>query len=252
MQEWLLWSHAWLLASVRLSVGLAMTPLFSAFSVPVMSRLIIVLALSGLVVPLALDGGGASLPPDGGALIQALGNELAIGLLIAVGVHAAFTALTVAGRVVDIQMGFSLGAVLDPVSKGHSAVIATGMSLLGVVAFFVSQAHHLLLAGVFRTFELLPLGQPLSMGGWFAVAHGAGAMFTLGLALASPVVVALLLADVVVAVVSRNLPQMNVLFLSIPIKVLLGLLVMSVAVRFMGPVIQQVLMLPLGLLDRLS
>jgi len=90
------------------------------------------------------------------------------------------------------------------------------------------------------------------MGGWFEVAHGVGAMFALGLALASPVVVALLLADVVVAVVSRNLPQMNVLFLSIPIKVLLGLLVMSVAVRFMGPVIQQVLMLPLDLLDRLS
>lgn len=251
MQDWLLWWHTLLLASVRLSVGIAMTPIFSAFSVPVMSRLIIVLALSSLAVPLAMARGAASLPADGGALFQALGNELAIGLLIAVGVHAAFAIMTTAGRLVDIQMGFSLGAVLDPVSKGHSAVMATGMNLLGVVAFFVSQAHHLLLAGVFQTFELLPLGQPISVGGWFAVAHGAGAMFALGLALASPVVVALLLADVVVAVVSRNLPQMNVLFLSIPIKVLLGLFVMAVAVRFMGPVIQQALMLPLSLLDKL-
>jgi flagellar biosynthetic protein FliR len=60
----------------------------------------------------------------------------------------------------------------------------------------------------------------------------------------------LLLADVVVAVVSRNLPQMNVMFLSIPVKVLLGLAVAVVSVRLLGPVTQKVMMVPIDLIDK--
>lgn len=167
--------------------------------------------------------------------MPALGNELALGLLLSVGVHAAFATFAIAGRLIDAQMGFTLGAVLDPVSKGHTAVMASGLNMLAIVLFFVSDAHHLLLAGFFRTFELLPIGHALTVAGWFPVAQGAGAMFALGFVVASPVVIALLLADVVVAVVSRNLPQMNVMFLSIPLKVLLGMAIMAVAVRLLSP-----------------
>lgn len=252
MDSPLFWVQTTMLAAVRLGVGLAMTPLFSAFGVPMVARLILVLTLAGLVASTVPVSQALSAHLDLGHLVPAIGNELAIGLLLSVGVHAAFAAFSVAGRLVDAQMGFTLGAVLDPVSKGHAAVMASGFSMLAVLLFFVSDAHHLLMVGFFRTFELLPVGQGVSVDGWYPVAQGVGAMFSMGFVIASPVVIALLLADVVVAVVSRNLPQMNVMFLSIPLKVLLGIAVMAAALRILSPAMQKVLLMPLSLLDKVQ
>jgi flagellar biosynthetic protein FliR len=252
MDSWLLWLHMTLMASIRLTLGLAMTPLFSAFGVPALARIILVLAFAGLAASLSLDSGAAALPHDMAGVARVAGGEVAIGLLMAVGVHTAFAAFAVAGRMMDIQMGFSMGAALDPVSKGHSAVMTSSMNMLAVLLFFVSEAHQLLLSAFFKTFELMPVGHALGIEGWLPVAQGAGVMFSLGFAVASPVVVALLLADVVVAVVSRNLPQMNVMFLSIPIKVLLGLAVAVASVRLLGPITQKILMVPIDLIDKVQ
>lgn len=260
MDAWLLWLHMTLMASIRLTLGLVMTPLFSAFGVPALARIVLVLAFASFAASLSLDTASAGtaaqqaaiLPTDMAALARSAGGEVAVGLLMAVGVHTAFATFAIAGRLMDIQMGFSLGAALDPVSKGHSAVMTSSLNLLAVLLFFVSEAHQLLLAAFFKTFELMPVGQALGIEGWLPVAQGAGVMFSLGFAVAAPVVVALLLADVVVAVVSRNLPQMNVMFLSIPIKVLLGLAVAVVSVRLLGPVAQKVLMVPIDLLDKVQ
>lgn len=249
MDSPLIWVQAVMLAAARLTVGLGLTPLFSAFAMPMLARLIFILVLSSLAVDVQ-----GTLPPaaDLAAMVPALCNEVGLGLLLSVGVHAAFAAFSIGGRLIDAQMGFTLGAVLDPVSKGHAAVMASGLNLLAVVLFFVTDAHQLLLTGCFRTFELLPLGQGWSAQGWFPVAMGAGSMFALGFMMAAPVVIGLLLADVVVAVVSRNLPQMNVLFLSIPMKVLLGLVVMAVSVHFMSPLAARALALPVHLLDKVQ
>lgn len=250
MDASLLWLHTTLLASVRLTVGLAMTPLFSAFGVPPMVRVILVLVFGGLAAQIGVDAAKSAGQLELG--LAAFGSEVGMGLLIGLGVHAAFAAFAIAGRTLDMQMGFALGAALDPVSKGHSAVMASGMNLLAVVLFFATEAHHLLLAAVFQSFQLVPIGQGLDVSGWLPVALASSAMFSYGFVMAAPVVVALLLADVVVALVSRNLPQMNVLFLSIPMKLLLGLMVFAVSVRLLGPVAQKVLLLPIVMLDKVQ
>lgn len=246
----LLWIQAMLLASIRLGVGLGMTPLFSAFGVPMLARLIVVLTLAGLAAGAQPIDSLASTQLSFSFLAAASLRELALGVMLSVGVHASFAAFSIAGRLIDAQMGFSLGAVLDPVSKGHAAVMASGLNMLAVVLFFVSDACRALFTGYFQTFELLPLGAGMALDGWLPVVEGVGAVFSIGFLVASPVVVALLLADVVVAVISRNLPQMNVMFLSIPLKVLLGMAVMAASIQLLVPVVHQALALPLVLLDK--
>jgi flagellar biosynthesis protein FliR len=253
VEAWGLWAYAAFLASIRLTLGIAMTPLFSMFGVPMLTRLVLMLVFAWFAAGHAFAlPVGPELPTSAAHMLADMSTEVAVGLLMALGVHAAFAVFTVAGGVIDIQMGFSLGAVLDPVSKAHAAVMGRGFSLLAVVLFFLTDAHHLLLAGIFQTFQLIPISGPVTVDGWMPVALGLSSIFSIGFAMAAPVVVALLLTDVVVGVVSRNMPQMNVLFLSIPLKVLLGLVVLSLSMRFMAPVVQQALMLPLTLLNKVQ
>lgn len=249
MQSLALWVQMMLLASVRLGVGLAMTPLFSAFGMPMIVRLLFVLMMAGLAVQ-APHAIAPQTSLDMAYVLPAFGQELVMGLVLSMGVHSAFAAFAIAGRLIDTQLGFTLGAVLDPVFKGHSAVLSGGLGSLAVVLFFVGEAHQLVLTGYFRTFELLPVGQPLDWAAWLPLAQAAGGMFSIGFLMAAPVVVALWLADVVVAVVARNMPQMNLLFISMPLKVLLGLFVMVVAIHFMAPAANNALTLPIQMLGK--
>lgn len=242
MNEWLSWSQAMLLVTVRLTVGLAMTPLFGSFGMPASARLALIVSMAALAVGSA---GGLHVVPMGmPEMALAAGREFLIGLAMAVGVQTAFAAVTVAGRLMDVQMGFSVGAILDPVSKGHSAVVAGGLNMLAVVAFFVSDAHALLLTTVCRSFQRIPVLEKLQEGGLDHLLLAGAQMFAVGLAIASPVVAALLLTDLVIAVLSRNLPQMNLLFLSIPLKILLGLTVLILSLKAMSALILKVLNSP--------
>jgi flagellar biosynthetic protein FliR len=244
------WVEGVLLASVRLALGIAFTPLLTTFAVPRLARLVFVLSLA------MLAAGSVSLPQlaSGQArpwfLLFAAAHEVALGLLLGLGVHAAFAAFSIGGRLIDTQMGFALGAVFDPASNHHSTITSSGFNFLAVLFFFAADVHHLLLAAYFRSFELVPLGRPIEPAGWFPMVQGAGSMFTLGFLVASPVVVALWLADVVLGVLSRNMPQMNVMFLGFPVKVMLGLSILAASMGLMEPLFQKVLMLPVLLVDR--
>jgi flagellar biosynthetic protein FliR len=243
MSDWLMWCQAVLLVSTRLAVGLASTPVFGVFGMPMLARLIMTMAFAVLVVGV---GNKPAVVLGFEGMLSALAFEAFAGLVMAVAIQCAFTAFAVAGRMLDVQMGFSVGSILDPVSKGHSAVMTGGFNTLAVIVFFGSDAHAVVLAAACQSFQQVPLlaFATLSQRGLDFMLTAGGAMFATGLALASPVVVSMLLTDVVVAVVSRNMPQMNLLFVSIPLKILLGLTVLVVSMRAIGSIVVDALSAP--------
>jgi flagellar biosynthetic protein FliR len=141
----------------------------------------------------------------------------------------------------DVQIGFAIGSVFDPVSRSGSSVLGSLMSLIGITLFVLSNAHLELAQLVSASIDLLPLGQMPALHDPMQPLLAAGSMFALGLAFAGPVAVALLLTDVTIAVASRNMPQLNVLVLAIPLKVIVGYLVLAIAISGWGPLMQQAL-----------
>ena len=93
------------------------------------------------------------------------------------------------------------------------------------VFFFLVNGHHALLRGIAYSVERIPVGQGASLAGAAEpIAREAAALFTLGFALAAPIVLGLLLVDFALGVISRNLPQVNMLVLGVPVKLVAGLL----------------------------
>ena len=105
------------------------------------------------------------------------------------------------------------------------------MSLVGVTLFFVTDTHLSLAAMLGASLNPFPIGQMPSFSDPMPLLSAAGAMFSLGLALAAPVAIALVLTDVFIGIASRNMPQINVLVLSIPLKVLIAYYVLALSVR---------------------
>lgn len=231
------------LLSLRLGAVLLLTPLLYAMSMPATVRVLLVVGLSaclalGLPQASAPLGGLASAP---GALIAAAFTELALGATMALSILAAFAAFSLAGRLLDVQIGFGMPQVLDPATSQPIPLVTSAFNQVAVVMFFLVNGHHALLRGVAYSLEKFPLGRPWPLEGAAPlVLKQVGGLFTLGLALAAPVVVCLLLVELALGVVSRNLPQINMFVIGIPVKIVVGVVALSFWFGGMGETMSRV------------
>lgn len=228
------WVAAVLLLSARLGALLMMTPVLHAVPVPGSIRVLLVLGLSAaLALPLA--SAGTPLPPTLGGMVQAFLGELALGATMGLGILMAFAGFEFAGRLLDVQVGFGMAQVFDPVTNRQVPVLTSVFGMLALLIFFLVDGHHALLRGVGVSLERFPVGQAWSIGATAEpVVRQAAGLFTLGFALAAPVVLSLLLLEFALGVVSRNLPQANMIALGIPVKIFAGLLALSIWAAGMG------------------
>lgn len=229
-----------LLLSLRMAVVLGMTPVFYAMPIPARIRSMVIVVLA-LVLGAGLHS-GASVPAlSAGGLIEAALVEVALGATLALGVLLAFAAFSMAGNLLDIQIGFGLAQVFDPVSNRPSMLLVSAFNYVAVLVFFLVDGHHALLRALAYSVEAFPLGaiwRPELVAS--GVVKQVGGLFGLGFALAAPVVFCILLVELALGVISRNLPQGNMLVLGIPTKIVVGLAVLSLWFAGVGPVMNRV------------
>lgn len=228
------------LLSLRLASVFLMTPVLYAMQLPSSARLLIVFSLAvvlGMGLPLDIS----RLPSDTPSFIVAAAMELALGATLGLGIHVAFATFAVAGRLLDIQVGFGMAQVLDPVTRRQIPVLNAAFTQIGVLFFFLLNGHHALLRGVALSLEKFPLGAswPIAGASDAVVAQMTG-LFALGFALAAPVVFCVLLAELALVVVARNLPQMNIFVLALPVKIAIALVTLSLWFSGIGGVMTRV------------
>lgn len=233
------WLAAVLLCSVRLSAMLLLAPVLQAMRLPLRIRVAFVVALSvalvsGMrLVPAATPAG----LPD---LVHAAIGEAGLGALLGFGLFTAFAAFHFAGNLLDLQMGFNIANLLDPITHSQSPLLATLFGMLAVMLFFAFDAHHALLRGFAWSLERVPLGTALAPPQPALLAAQFGSLYVLGLMLAAPVLFCLFLIELVLSVLSRNLQQMNVFVLGAPIKIGVGLTLLALTAAHIGQLSQRI------------
>ncbi len=227
------WITRVLLLSLRITAVFLFTPMLAPASVPITARVLFVVALAAalsLALPRAVLAPGLSAEAfgDAASVFRAGFTELALGATLALGVLLGFAAFALAGQLLAVQIGFGLAQVIDPTSNATVPVLTSAFNLLAVLVFFLIDGHHALLRGLAGSLERFPLGQPWPLEAAFVpIAGQVVALFSLGFALAAPVAFALLLVEMALGVVARNLPQVNMLTMGIPLKVVVGLLALG-------------------------
>jgi flagellar biosynthesis protein FliR len=233
------WIAIVLLASIRLGALFVLAPVFGGISMPAQFRAFFVLALSAtLVVGLHLPS--TQVPMEVAPMVLAAVSELTLGAAMAFGLFTAFAAFQFAGKLLDIQIGFSLGTVFDPVTRAQSPLLGSLLNMLALALFFALDGHHMLLRGVAYSLERVPPGALPQNWSLTPFVDQFGAMFIFGITLVAPVVFALLLVDVGLGIVSRTMPQLNIFTVGIPAKIVVGLLVFASSLTALAPVMARV------------
>ncbi len=218
---------AYVLASIRLAAWLLIVPPFSSRAVPTLVKALLALGLALTVAP---DLRGVDPPVDVGPLIVVAVQEMLIGATMGVITFMVFAAVQAAGDLIDVFGGFSLAAAFDPLSMNMNSVHGKLFSMLGMMLLFASDAHLLVIGGLLRSFETIPLGtvwQPSSAADVIATVFSI--FFASAVQIALPVVAVLFVADLGLALLTKVAPQLNAIGIMFPAKIGLTLLVVGMS-----------------------
>lgn len=207
-----------------------LAPIFSGRMIPAHAKLIVAGAISFAIMPLVTHG--AAVPTDL-TIVPLVMKELLVGLAIALSLGAVSAAIAGAASLLDTTIGFSFAALVDPLTQTQSAVVGQLYSLFSVLVFLMIGGDHLMIQGLATSYRVVPLGHIPSLAQFGALAeHDLGQIFVIGLEVAAPVLIALGLVDVALALVARAVPQMNVYFVGLPAKIMVGLAAIAASLPF--------------------
>lgn len=221
---------AYFLVFSRLGSMLMAMPALGDENVPPRVRLLFALVLSLVVLPVVM----ISLPPMPTTLAATaalLVGEIAVGLMLGMAVRILFSAVQLAGTVIGFQSGLSGAMIFDPSQGGQTIVVSRFLSMLAVVLIFATDLHHLMLAGMVRSYALFRPGAEIMTGDFAQLAVGLlSQSFALGMQMAAPFLVYGLVFNVGLGLMARLTPQIQVFFIAQPLGIILSLLLLLMLV----------------------
>lgn len=228
-----------ILASLRYLPLLILPALSPLAWAPVQLRIVLMLAFAWLTVLSLPDGQHMPLQTAPLALVLPALGELLIGTVFGLAFMVPRAALHTSGWLVDMQAGLGAAVLFNPSSGSDTeSLMGHALMLAATVLFFVLDLHLQLFRAIAASLHWLPLGQAGLHVDPEAFLAMLGMAFTAGLMVVAPVVVGLFCVDLAVGYASRSMPQANIYFLALPLKVAvaMGLMALTLAYspRLMG------------------
>jgi flagellar biosynthesis protein FliR len=223
-----------LLIFARVAGIFGSAPILSSPRIPLFPKIGLAVMMALVLFPVA-GGLQNGLPTQTLPFIFLALKEAVVGLVIGFIANLLFTAIHIAGQLIDMQTGFAFAGIIDPNTGNHSAIAGEFQSILAWMLFLSVNGHHMLLNGVAESFRALPLGTFTAGAGLLdGVLVLSSRIFVIALQIGAPIVGAVLLSDLGLALLSRTIPQMNVFVLGFPIKMALGMILLLLSLPYIG------------------
>ncbi|MGE0591266.1 MAG: flagellar biosynthetic protein FliR [Vicinamibacterales bacterium] len=190
---------------------------------------------------------------DGVTLVVVVAREAAVGLSLAFAVRALVAGAEFAGNLTGYSIGFSYGATIDPQSGVRNVVLATFYGLLATLGFLAINGHHAVLRALAASYQSIPLGGGgLNASIVASVREILGMVFVVAVRLSAPIIVALLIVEVAVGLISRSTPSLNFMVIGYPIRLVVGLALVAVLVPTVPGVINSLVEAAIEMSGRLA
>jgi flagellar biosynthesis protein FliR len=213
----------YMLVLMRISILLFMFPIFSSNAFPALVKTGFAMILSLVlytVVPVDLD----RFPLDAVSTGLMIGAEALIGLILGLCLRIFLGSIQLAGQIIGFQMGFAMINVIDPQTGANVSILDQLGYWVGLVIFLILNGHHVMISALVDSFELVPLGvfmmpQPVLAKMMALMAQ----LFLLAIKIGAPVIASLMFVSAGFGLVSKFSPQMNVMIVAFPLKIIVGL-----------------------------
>ena len=219
---------------LRISIILFMLPIFSTAGVPTAVKALIVLSFSIMLFPVIRQN-IKPLELDMASLASVIIGELIYGILFALSMLLIISAFQLAGELIGFEMGFGFSQTADPQTGAKFTVLSVLTQLIATMIFLSINGHHIILKILVDSFKTIPVGSfALDSGMFTKMLLLSGMLFILAVKLAAPVLAVLILTQVGLGLMSKFAPQINILAVSFPLTITLGMFFLGLTMIFWG------------------
>lgn len=236
-----------LLILIRVSVMVFVVPFFNSRVIPVLAKAGLALILTVLLFPVCKNYAG-TLPDTIWGLLFLTVGELIIGMILGLLVQFFFEAIRIMGQLAGVQTGFAIANVIDPQNGAQVSILSNMAYLCALVLFLILNGHLVLLKAIAESFVIIApgavnLGRPVFQ----EVLQKSGDMFVIAIKIGAPVISALLFVQVAFGLLTKLIPQMNIMIVGFPVQIVMGLFFFGISLGGMLRYMERYL----GDLDRL-
>ncbi|MBM7708069.1 flagellar biosynthetic protein FliR [Enterococcus lemanii] len=201
---------------LRITAFMIICPVFGQKGVPNIAKIVMAASLMVITLPMA----GTMTPLDNLFLFALVAwKEVLFGLAMGFLSQLVFTGVEIAGQMIDFQVGFSMAQAYDPTFQIMSSQYGKLYYWLTLMLVFITNLHHLLIQGLVDSFRIVPIGAVTLSGTTIeGVIKLFALVFEMALHLSAPLVVSAIIIDLLLGMLSRSIPQINVLMMGMPMK----------------------------------
>lgn len=230
---------AFSLILLRVSVIMAMVPIFGSYLVPNKIKIALIMTLSFFLFTI-IQVDTSVFPTKIVGFIPLILSEGLIGLAIGLLIRMVFAAVLMAGQLVGYQMGLAIANILDPQTGSQVSVMAEFSYIIALLLFLALNGHYLIIKGLVESFELSPIGTFVaSESALELMIANAGKMFSVAVKVGAAPFVVLFFAKISMGIIAKMVPQMNVLFVGMPLYILIGLFVTGLSISHFAPILSR-------------
>lgn len=222
---------SFLLVFFRIGAILLTAPIFGARNLPIQVRVLLSFTIAIVITSAIIPYKGLTSIPLNNIMeyFIAVVREVILGISIGFMAQLVFIAIQFAGQLIGNDIGFGMMNIFDPSTHSTVTIIAELNTVLASLVFIVTYSHHYVLMGLAKSFEMVPIAVWSPNGSLINFMNTVfSSIFTTGFRIALPVMGAVFLSKIALAMLVRTMPQMNVFVIGFPIQISLGLLVMAV------------------------
>lgn len=222
---------AFFLVLIRVSAILVMFPFFSARVIPTLIKAGLALVITIVLFPV-INNQMVAFPGTLLGVAQLILAELIIGMTLGLMVQIFFEGVRMMGQMVGFQTGFAITNVLDPQSGMQVSIFANTAYLLAIVLFLLLNGHHILLNAVKSSFDIINVGSfGLNVGMLKKMTKISGDMFVISVKIGAPPIAALLFTNLAFGLITKLMPQMNIMIVAFPVQICIGLFFFGISLN---------------------
>lgn len=217
----------------RVSAFFMVIPVFGWKTIPIQIKVgvtVLMAIIFSIITPLAIEPSQVSVV----RVILLIANEATYGLALGLVVAIVFSVVKFTGGVIEREMGFVMAEVIDPLTDDSSEPLGSLLEMIFIILFLSANGHHLLLLILGKSYEVFPAGNiPTIAALAGGVVEAGSSVLSAGLRLAAPMLSVFLLLMVALALLARIVPEMDILFISFPLRIGVGLLMAALFLPFL-------------------
>lgn len=220
---------AFYLILIRISIIFQMLPFFNSRVVPILVKAGLSVIMTIILFPV-INISVVGFPHTTFGMMRLILSEFVVGIVLGLLVMIFFEGVRMMGQMVGFQTGFAITNIIDPQSGSQISILSNMAYLVAMMFFLLLNGHYILLNAIRESFEVIPVGSLKLNGSMFdKMISMYGEMFVIAVKIGAPAIAALLFTNLAFGLITKLIPQMNIMIVAFPIQIIIGLIFFGVS-----------------------